>query len=174
MLLGPLPQRHLQHPRPERQPAHQRPPGPHVRVGQGHQSVQSRRARAVTLGLAGIGCVSVFELGPSRRYLSGGGRKDTTAMIATALPSIFLRHGAARWGIQRGHAIRSAGFFFFFFARLHGVGMTLAGGFRASGMDFLRDFDVYIGCQWTTLTSAVLAMETGNRLTREGRKAVRC
>ena len=39
---GPLQKRHLQHPRPERQPPHQRPPGAQFRMGQGHKSLQGR------------------------------------------------------------------------------------------------------------------------------------
>ena len=47
--LGTLPQRHLQHPGPQRQPAHQRAPGAQLGVGQGDKSVQGGRAGSLTV-----------------------------------------------------------------------------------------------------------------------------
>lgn len=48
-LQGPLPQCHLQHPRPEPNQTYQCPPGPELRMGQGHQSVPRRRGGTIKL-----------------------------------------------------------------------------------------------------------------------------
>jgi protein-serine/threonine kinase len=44
---GPLPQRHLQHPRPKPHQAYQCPPSTELRMGQGHQGVPCRRRRSL-------------------------------------------------------------------------------------------------------------------------------
>lgn len=45
---GPLPKRHLQHPRSKRDSKNQRPPGSQLRMGQGDKTMHSRRTRSLT------------------------------------------------------------------------------------------------------------------------------
>ena len=49
---GPLPQRHLQHTRPQPDQTYQRPPGTELGVGQGHQSVPRRRGGPLIINLS--------------------------------------------------------------------------------------------------------------------------
>ena len=49
---GPLPQRHLQHTRPQPDQTYQRPPGAELGVGQGHQSVPRRRGGPLIINLS--------------------------------------------------------------------------------------------------------------------------